>query len=279
MEPGSEVIGLRDLSLEQVFDELKASATTLEDIKKAIESQEKLKARSEEKVPPLEDELATLLTERAIHEVQQKGERYPRVKRIEKLRSRLGKLATEIKGAKTALEGLAKMRVQVEEKREQLIERRDFLVKERETEESVALFKERIFGRTFKFHVEPQGDWGPGSYEISIDVGKGGNVSGIAKPKSPQPPGEYKIQGKITSAGKVDLHCTAEHAIPGQSVGDYRVKGLISETGYVNLHCQAHYDWTAPGNLKVNGHCNESAPLVVQSGTYGGPVSFKVFPK
>jgi hypothetical protein len=279
MENEAQVVDLKDLSLDEVFGELEASFKILEDISKATGNQEKLKERSQEKVPPLEDELASLLTERALHEVQQKGERYPKVKRIEKVRLRLGKLGTEIKGAETALEGLEKMRVEVEEKRQQLIKRRDFLVERKETQESAALLRERIFGRTFKFHVEPQGDFGPGSYEIAIEVSESGSVTGIAKAKNPQPPGSYKVQGHITGRGEVDLHCTAEHAIPGQSVGDYRVKGSISETGHVDLHCQAHYDWTAPGNLKVKGRCSESAPLVVQSGLHGGPVSFKVFPK
>jgi hypothetical protein len=279
MQDEAEVMDLKDLSLDEVLGELKASAELTEHIDKATGNQEKLKERSKEKVPPLKKELATLLTQRALHEVQKKGERYPKVKRIEKVRLRLGKLATEIRGAKTALKGLEKMRVQVGERREQLIERRDFLVEENETGEAAAHFRERIFGRTFKFYVEPQGDFGPGSHQITIEVDKSGGVTGTAKAKNPQPPGSYKIQGTITSAGEVDLHCTAEMAIPGQSVGDYWVKGSISDTGHVDLHCQAHYDWFPPGNLKVYGRCSESAPLVVQSGVSGGPVSFRVFRK
>lgn len=284
MQSEAEVVDVKDLSLDQVFDELKASSELAEDIGKAVENQEKLKELSKEKVPPLKKELADLLTQRALHQVVKRGEPFTvggtdGVKRIEKVRLRLSKLATEIKGAKTALRGLEKMRVQVEEKREELIERRDLLVEEKEVGEATAHFKERIFGRTFKFYVEPQGDFGPGSYQVTIEVSESGSVTGIAKAKNPQPPGSYKIQGHITDQGEVDLHCTAEMAIPGQSVGDYWVKGSVSANGYVELHCQAHYDWTAPGNLKVHGRCREDTPLAVQSGMYGGPVSFRVFLK
>ena len=46
-------IDLQDLSLEQVFQELEASFKLAEDIGKAVENQEKLKERSQERVPPL----------------------------------------------------------------------------------------------------------------------------------------------------------------------------------------------------------------------------------